>query len=117
MRRPTVESDRILMPATIKWLELLPEYARPRLFCERFPRIVNQLAAVWGERKLCKLYFDVLMGDDRGGRVGFAPDVRKELVRLRVFYETSMTDAGAELDWKQRMAASQADRAMSLPRS
>ena len=25
MRRPEVESDRVLMPATLKWLELLPE--------------------------------------------------------------------------------------------
>src|SRR4051812_49357861 len=47
MRRPEVESDRVLMPATLKWLELLPEYARPTLFCERFPRIVNQFAKVW----------------------------------------------------------------------
>ena len=31
MRRPEVESDRVLMPATLKWLELLPEYARPTL--------------------------------------------------------------------------------------
>lgn len=105
MRRPEVESDRVLMPATLRWLELLPEYARPTLFCERFPRIVNQFATVWADRKLCKLYFETLMGDDRGGRAGFGPEVRKEIVRLRVFYETTMNDAGAEQDWKQRLAA------------
>ena len=33
------------------------------------------------------------------------PEVRKEIVRLRVFYETTMNDAGAEQDWKQRLAA------------
>jgi len=104
LRRPEVESDRVLMPATLKWLELLPEYARPTLFCERFPRIINQFATVWADRKLCKLYFETLMGDDRGGRAGFGPEVRKEIVRLRVFYETTMSDAAAEQDWKQRMA-------------
>lgn len=108
LRRPETESDRVLMPATLKWLELLPEYARPTLFCERFPRIVNQFAIVWADRRLCKLYFETLMGDDRGGRSGFGPEVRKEIVRLRVFYETSMSDASAEQDWKQRIAAAQA---------
>jgi hypothetical protein len=105
LRRPEVESDRVLVPATLRWLELLPEYARPTLFCERFPRIVNQFAIVWADRKLCKLYFETLMGDDRGGRSGFGPQVRKEIVRLRVYYETTMTDASAEQDWKQRIAA------------
>ena len=108
LRRPETESDRVLMPATLKWLELLPEYARPTLFCERFPRIVNQFALVWADRRLCKLYFETLMGDDRGGRSGFGPEVRKEIVRLRVFYDTSMSDASAEQDWKQRIAAAQA---------
>lgn len=105
MRRPEVESDRKLMPATLKWLDLLPEYARPTLFCERFPRIVNQFATVWTDRKMCKMYFETLMGDDRGGRAGFGPDVRKEIVRLRVFYETTMSDASAEHDFKLRAAA------------
>lgn len=113
LRRPEVESDRALIPATIKWLELLPEYARPILFCERFPRIVNQFAKVWADRKLCKLYFETLMGDDRGGRAGFGPEVRKEIVRLRVFYETTMSDASAELDWKQRVAATPIGRAVA----
>jgi hypothetical protein len=108
MRRAEVESDRVLMPATLVWLDLLPEYARPTVFCERFPRIVNQFAAVWADRKLCKLYFETLMGDDRGGRAGFGPEVRKEIVRLRVFYETSMNDAAAEQDFRQRLAAAHA---------
>jgi hypothetical protein len=110
MRRPEVESDRVLMPATLVWLDLLPEYARPTLFCERFPRIVNQFATVWADRKLCKLYFETLMGDDRGGRAGFGPEVRKEIVRLRVYYETSMADAAAEQDFRQRLAAAHAHK-------
>ena len=108
LRRPEVDSDRMLMPATLKWLDLLPEYARPTVFCERFPRIVNQFAQVWADRRMCKLYFETLMGDDRGGRAGFGPEVRKEIVRLRVFYETSMADAGAEQDFRMRLAAAQA---------
>ena len=108
MRRPEVESDRVLMPATLLWLDLLPEYARPTVFCERFPRIVNQFATVWADRKLCKLYFETLMGDDRGGRAGFGPEVRKEIVRLRVYYETSMGDAAAEQDFRHRLAAAHA---------
>jgi len=111
MRRPEVQSDRVLMPATLLWLDLLPEYARPTVFCERFPRIVNQFATVWADRKLCKLYFETLMGDDRGGRAGFGPEVRKEIVRLRVFYETTMSDASAEHDFKQRLAATPIGRA------
>jgi len=117
MRRPEVESDRVLMPATLVWLDLLPEYARPTAFCERFPRIVNQFATVWGDRKLCKLYFETLMGDDRGGRAGFGPEVRKEIVRLRVYYETSMGDAAAEQDFRQRLAAANAPRGGSASAS
>ncbi len=114
LRRPEVDSDRMLMPATLKWLELLPEYARPIVFCERFPRIVNQFAQVWADRRMCKLYFETLMGDDRGGRAGFGPEVRKEIVRLRVFYETSMADSSAEQDFRLRLAAAQA-RAVAEP--
>ncbi|MEO7338883.1 MAG: hypothetical protein ABIV63_20105 [Caldimonas sp.] len=112
MRRPEVDSDKVLMPATLKWLDLLPEYARPTRFCERFPRIVNQFAIVWADRKLCKVYFETLMGDDRGGRAGFGPEVRKEIVRLRVFYETTMSDASAEQDWKVRASATPIVRAI-----
>ncbi len=111
MRRLEVESDRVLTPATLRWLELLPEFARPVHFCERFPRVANQVAAVWADRRLCKAYFETLLGDDRGGRAGFGPTVRKEIVRLRVFHERAMSDAGAEHDWKRRVAATPIGRA------
>jgi hypothetical protein len=110
-RRPEVESDRVLAPATLQWLELLPEFARPAHFCERFPRVANQVAAVWADRRMCKAYFETLIGDDRGGRAGFGPVVRKEIVRLRAFHERAMSDAAAEHDWKRRAAATPIARA------
>lgn len=110
-RRSEVESDRVLTPATLQWLELLPQFARPARFCEDFPRVANQVASVWADRRLCKAYFETLLGDDRGGRAGFGPTVRKEIVRLRVFHERAMSDAGAEHDWKRRAAATPIGRA------
>lgn len=114
-RRSEVESDRVLAPATLQWLELLPEFARPAHFCEHFPRVANQVAAVWADRRMCKSYFETLLGDDRGGRTGFGPTVRKEIVRLRVFHERAMSDAGAEHDWKRRVAATPIGRAARQP--
>jgi len=53
----------------------------------RFPRIANQLAAVWSDKPAARSYLDGLLVDDRGNREGFPPDVLRELLSLRLYYE------------------------------
>ena len=54
---------------------------------EKFPRIVEKIAVLWGSPQLSK-YFTELLFDDRGGRKGFPPEIMTELFRLSNFYET-----------------------------
>ena len=112
-RGPRIEADKTLRPDARKWLALLPEHARPEQLCSTYPRIANRFAMVWGNRPAAKAYFDDLLIDKRGGRIGFSPGIREELMRLRMHYETAMPDAGAVREWKQRM--NKASEASSAP--
>ena len=55
---------------------------------EKFPRIVEKIAVLWGSPQLAK-YFSELLFDDRGGREGFPPDIMIELFRLSNFHEST----------------------------
>ncbi|MGH7248906.1 MAG: hypothetical protein ACREH9_12450, partial [Pseudomonadota bacterium] len=72
-----------LLPATRKWYDTLPADVAPMALAVRFPRIANLVAAQWTDRRTCPLLFEDLLGDRRGGRDGFAPDVRRDLLRLQ----------------------------------
>jgi hypothetical protein len=50
---------------------------------QRFPRIANKLARLWGDEKSITDYLDHLLIDRRGKRQGFPPDVLNELLNLR----------------------------------
>ena len=54
---------------------------------EKFPRIVEKIAVLWGSPQMAR-YFTELLFDDRGGREGFPPDIMTELFRLSNFHES-----------------------------
>lgn len=81
-RRKTVPSDRALTGFAIDWLIALPGDVRPKVLCDKFPRLVNQIAACWSERMHAVDALKNLLTDDRGGRRGFGAEVEVELQRL-----------------------------------
>ncbi|HEY1393248.1 MAG TPA: hypothetical protein VFV25_07715, partial [Methylibium sp.] len=46
-RRKPMATDRALAGSTMDWVMGLTPGLRPRVLCERFPRIANALAACW----------------------------------------------------------------------
>ena len=54
----------------------------------KFPRVLNQIAAVWDRPSEANRCFDALLFDARGTRQGFPPPVASELASLRLFYTT-----------------------------
>ena len=111
-RGPKLEADKTLRPDARKWLALLPESVRPEKLGSAYPRIANRLAMIWTNRPAARAYFDDLLTDKRGGRIGFSPEISAELTRLRAHYETAMSDARAVGEWKQRVSKA-SDRATS----
>ena len=75
--------DDLLGAAAQAWLEHLPEHAQPRRLAQRHPRVVNRLADVWADSRAAADAIDALMIDERGGRTGFSPAIRAELMRLQ----------------------------------
>jgi hypothetical protein len=51
----------------------------------RFPHVLNQLSAVWGDLPVAAELIDDLLVDRRGGRRGFPADVLAELLTIRRF--------------------------------
>jgi hypothetical protein len=78
-------ADRLL-PRTVDWILALPPTLRPHLLAGKYARIANQLCTTWNDPAACRLYFDDLMSDRRGGRGGFPMGIGKELLALRRFY-------------------------------
>ena len=69
---------------------------------EKFPRIVEKIAVLWGTPQLAR-YFSELLFDDRGGREGFPPDIMIELFRLSNFHETlKPTRTAMDSAWENR---------------
>ncbi len=85
-RRPLRASDLRLTVAARRWLDAMPAHARPVLLTARHPRIVNRLAALRGEPAVALEWLDTLLIDERGGRTGFVPMIRAEIVRLGYLY-------------------------------
>jgi hypothetical protein len=85
-KRKGTPSNQLLKP-TFKWAATLPRSVQPLALMRRFPRIANQLAAVWSDTPSIRLCLDGLLVDDRGNRQGFSPDVLRELLSLRLYHE------------------------------
>jgi len=78
-----------LLPQSDKWFHALPPDLSPHALATRFPRIVNLIASQWDDRHGAPKVFDDLLVDRRGGRAGFPPAVRHDLLRLREFWYSS----------------------------
>jgi hypothetical protein len=76
-----------LLDTTFKWAVTLPRNVQPLALMRRFPRIANQLAASWSDTPSVRSYLDALLVDYRGDREGFLPEVLRELLTLRLYYE------------------------------
>lgn len=81
------EQDRALSTEARQWLRGLPARERPLALCSMYPRLANRLAAAWADPAQTEAVFEELMIDRRGGRLGFAPLVAAELMRLHRLHE------------------------------
>lgn len=61
----------------------LPPALRPALTCERFPHVVNRIAAEWENPARFARLMDELLFDVRGDRTGFPHQAVRELTALR----------------------------------
>jgi len=84
VRAPVRHRDMALSAKATRWLSRLPTDIQPTELCQRFPRIVNRIAALWKDEGLTDYTFIDLLADVRGGRQGFPPKVVDE---LRALYE------------------------------
>ena len=75
-----------LLPQSTRWLVALPPDVSTHSLAMRYPRIVNLIASQWGDQHSVSKVFEDLLIDRRGGRAGFPPSVRHDLLRLREFW-------------------------------
>ena len=75
-----------LLPQSEKWFDALPQQVAPCALASQFPRIVNLIVAQWDDHRGAPQLFEDLLGDRRGGRAGFPPAVRRDLLRLQEFW-------------------------------
>ena len=99
LRRPVRESDARLTESARRWLERMPAHARPALLEARYPRIVNRIAALHGDASHTLECLDALLVDERGGRIGFVPMIRAEIVRLGYLYHAGLGDGANSNLW------------------
>lgn len=94
MRRPEDPRENRVRSSTIKWARTIPSALRPRALVIQFPRLANTLADVWCQPKVFYMLLCQLMVDDRGGRKGFPLEVRRDLAKLRIYFERTQPIAG-----------------------
>jgi len=75
-----------LLPQSEKWFDALPPEVAPCALATHFPRLVNVIVANWNDHREAPALFEELLGDRRGGRAGFPPPVRRDLVTLQAFW-------------------------------
>jgi hypothetical protein len=85
-----VEPANNLLPVTSDWLRTLPQNIWPRALVGRVPRIANLIAADWSKPVACGAYFDELLTDRRGSRLGFPADVYCDLLVLQDYYSRNV---------------------------
>ena len=84
-RRAALTTDRALTGRAMDWTVQLPANIRPLITTERYPRIVNALAAAWAHAEARTDLFDHLLNDRRSGRRGFPIDVEREISALCLY--------------------------------
>jgi hypothetical protein len=98
VRAPERHRDRVLSDKARRWLARLPGDMRPNALSERFPRIVNRLAALWRDEGLIEILLLDLLTDARGGRQGFPPTVFAELEVLYELHTVRIDSASSASD-------------------
>ena len=88
------EQDHKLTTQARQWLRSLAARERPLALCSMYPRLANRLATAWEDPVQTEAIFDELMIDHRGGRLGFAPLVASELMRLHRLHEKRFESNG-----------------------
>jgi hypothetical protein len=76
----------VLPGATTLWMAELRQAVRPIMLTRKFPRIANSIAELWRRVARCEEYFDTLVVDLRGDRMGFPSEVAQELTALRSYF-------------------------------
>jgi hypothetical protein len=75
------------LPITATWVSSLPVEIQPLTLLQKLPRIANRLARLWQDDEGLQIYFDDILVDRRGGRQGFPPDIRHEILVLREYWD------------------------------
>lgn len=76
----------VLLPVTLAKLRALPDGVKPIQLAGHFPRVSNLVAMHWDDDVALPAYLEALLTDHRGGRRGFPPVVRAELLALRDYW-------------------------------
>ena len=72
-----------LLPLTEKWFDAFPPERAPCALASQYPRICNLIAVHWNDLRGAPELFEDLLTDRRGGRAGFPPAVRRDLVGVQ----------------------------------
>lgn len=82
---PVVPRENRVRMSTVRGARSIPSTLRPRALVTQFPRLANTMADVWSQPKVFHMLLCQLMADDRGRRSGFPIEVRRDLIKLRVY--------------------------------
>jgi len=83
-RRAAEPTDHAILGRTVDWILNLAPDARPMHLADSIPRIANALAERWNNPHAAGAFVSDLLIDRRGGRRGFPPEIKKELVMLHL---------------------------------
>jgi hypothetical protein len=72
-----------LLPLTEKWFDGFPPERAPCALATHYPRICNMIAVQWNDHRGAPELFEDLLTDKRGGRAGFPPLVRRDLLAVQ----------------------------------
>ena len=75
-----------LLPLTEKWFDGFPPEKAPCALASQYPRICNLIAVHWNDHRGAPELFEDLLTDRRGGRAGFPPAVRRDLVMVQEYW-------------------------------
>ena len=89
-RRPPEPTDHAMLGRTVDRLLRLAPAARPTHLADAMPRIANALADRWSDTPAAAAYVGDLLIDRRGGRKGFPPEIKSELVMLHLVLRRSL---------------------------
>jgi hypothetical protein len=102
---------------TLNWFASLPADVQPFVLLRRYARVANLIAATWHDAHLFQTYMESLLIDRRGGRRGFPPNVRRELLLLQKHHESRRSKQDGSAPAASRCVPTPARRSSSNWRS